>query len=558
MDWKEHFSQGVASYRVADFDTALHHFTQAAILKDDEYTIYDSRAAIYEKTGRFKDALRDAKKVIDISPDRWHGYARSARLFLRIGKPDAALAMVDLATERMGQKDAKKRAEMNTLRQEVQAASRLLEKRRRKESRTIYHGGKLPVEIFAEIFLLLASSDAKEAILVSHVCKRWRAVATSLPFLWQKLELGRKNPSAKAKLWIMRSQGRISELSIRESFESSRTTLSGVLEGFVWGNLRVCRLEGPEIAQELWNLLHSLPVAHLLSHLVEFESIGTHRDPNPFLLKTDKSPLQALALRKHLVNWDVLAEMFTNLTSLAVVDCLVVYGNGYNFLAKNTGLVNLVLHSTAVDRVQTPFDLPLLQCLDVAGCSLHDFATIRMPSLQVLRVANVGHGTAHFFRSLQAKGLCSLTELSLRSVAVSPATIMLILSANTSLEALSITHMGKEINDLAEFLCSEQQNGLQPDDSVPRVARVCPLLAHVDFSNSPQLRSRSVIDLVKSRLLPEVPNLEHTGDTAVKPLETLILDKCPLIEFDVQKWLRGHVQKLSCVYASAKEAGWKR
>lgn len=44
---------------------------QAIVLGPNEFSIYDSRAAVFEKLGRVKDALRDSKKVIDLGPQRW-------------------------------------------------------------------------------------------------------------------------------------------------------------------------------------------------------------------------------------------------------------------------------------------------------------------------------------------------------------------------------------------------------------------------------------------------------------------------------------------------------
>ena len=37
----------------------------------DAFTIYDARAAVYQKMGKLKDALRDSKTTIDIQPHRW-------------------------------------------------------------------------------------------------------------------------------------------------------------------------------------------------------------------------------------------------------------------------------------------------------------------------------------------------------------------------------------------------------------------------------------------------------------------------------------------------------
>ena len=68
------------------------------IVNNTSYVLYDSRASVYEKHNRLKDALRDAKKTVDIAPAQWHGYFRSARLFASLNKSSAALRMCSLAS----------------------------------------------------------------------------------------------------------------------------------------------------------------------------------------------------------------------------------------------------------------------------------------------------------------------------------------------------------------------------------------------------------------------------------------------------------------------------
>lgn len=92
--WKQLFQKGVAMFRAGQLDDALALFTevghhgrliyagaysayQALSLEANEYTLYDSRAAVNEKLGKTKDALRDCKRVIDLAPQRWQvrGYS---------------------------------------------------------------------------------------------------------------------------------------------------------------------------------------------------------------------------------------------------------------------------------------------------------------------------------------------------------------------------------------------------------------------------------------------------------------------------------------------------
>lgn len=93
--WKQLFQKGVAMFRAGQLDDALALFTevghhgrlihagaysanQALSLEANEYTLYDSRAAVKEKQGKTKDALRDCKRVIDLAPQRWQVRSRSS------------------------------------------------------------------------------------------------------------------------------------------------------------------------------------------------------------------------------------------------------------------------------------------------------------------------------------------------------------------------------------------------------------------------------------------------------------------------------------------------
>ena len=94
---------------------------QAINLANDKYVLYDSRASAYENKNHRKDALRDAKKTIDIAPPQWHGYFRSARLFATFVQTDAASRMCSLALERLGGAAMRevRRRELEDLRQHL-------------------------------------------------------------------------------------------------------------------------------------------------------------------------------------------------------------------------------------------------------------------------------------------------------------------------------------------------------------------------------------------------------------------------------------------------------
>ena len=85
--WKDAFSKGIASFRSQQYEQALASFSevsrnnfckmhtltiaQAISLGGNEASVYDSRAAVYEKLGKKKEALLDSKQVIYLAPDLW-------------------------------------------------------------------------------------------------------------------------------------------------------------------------------------------------------------------------------------------------------------------------------------------------------------------------------------------------------------------------------------------------------------------------------------------------------------------------------------------------------
>lgn len=53
---------------------------QAIRQKGNEKSIFDSRAAVFEKLDRTADALRDSKMVIDLVPSSWQVRCASTHL----------------------------------------------------------------------------------------------------------------------------------------------------------------------------------------------------------------------------------------------------------------------------------------------------------------------------------------------------------------------------------------------------------------------------------------------------------------------------------------------
>lgn len=153
-------------------------------------------------------------------------------------KYDTSLMMFDLALEPVRPEspdDTKRRLELAALKAEAHEARREADWQRR---RAATHIGKLPVEIFLEIFPEVISADCASILHISHVCRHWRDVLGNTPQLWTTLVLTGKKPARKAKLWMNRSHGKIRELCIRATAADNTDWIHLVH----WNRLRIVRV----------------------------------------------------------------------------------------------------------------------------------------------------------------------------------------------------------------------------------------------------------------------------------------------------------------------------
>ena len=539
---------------------------------DDQYVIYDSRASVYEKLGRPKNALRDSKKVIDLMPDRWQGYYRSARMFLLLCRYDSALRMAELALERVNPQDSKRRAELDALKQQIFNNMGQQEGQIRKRvSEPRYYVPNLPVEIFAEIFKLLVTSDVTQSILLSHVCRHWRAIVLNTPSLWKKLVLSKKNPAGKTREWIKRSRGNIRELCLRKSLMESVFPGGNVLDGFRWKNLRICRLENiPDFL--LHHILKSLSATDALSSLTEIEYIAPKDKRQPFPFRIADSQLRSLTIRNLILNWEDFH--MTRLRTLEITGSLVEWTTPtqyssapieqFRFLEANPFLEKLVLQYAALPSLASftgSFCLSHLVHLELSGVLGQPYSKIDTPSLRILRINRIVRDADLLLVSVSAHGQI-LDELSIHNSVVSSQVVLSTLRVMSSLTIFELVNTTATANDVVDALGTSTSPTLpanKDDDASSLSSPLAPSLTQLNLSGSSDLKTGAVIRLVKLRIPPvddhELSN-ERVG--AMTPLESLTLDGCPLIDPEVLPWIRSKVKRFSCVYASGKDAKWKR
>jgi hypothetical protein len=320
--------------------------------------LYDSRASAYEKKNRLKDALRDAKKTIEIAPKQWHGYFRSARLFAALGQARTALRMCSLALERLGDgpKHEARRRELSDLRLHL-------------EEQTKCPVLVMPVELLLMIFRL-----SRNPVIISHVCRRWREVALSQPTLWCSLVLTApaKKALLKVKEWQRRSLGRIVELTIRRSLATlifpsihrnshpddriMRTDLLAALRRLDWTVLKESYLEGVDAESFFYALNDGTGFVHQhletlsISYASLFEvTLGW----TPAIRRTaDGTTCALFRITNARCNWKRLSASMCHLTSFEykVESHFVNFPEFHLFLQANLRLEKLVLNTTLLTK----------------------------------------------------------------------------------------------------------------------------------------------------------------------------------------------------------------
>ena len=563
------------------------YFRQAIRLADGaSYTLHDSRAAVYEKQNRLKDALRDAKKTIEIAPTQWHGYFRSARLFASLNKSSAAMHMCSLALERLGE-DAKhdgRRRELTALRCQL-------------EARTKCSIAGMPVELLLMVFDLVC-----EPVTVSLVCRRWREIALSHHTLWHSLLLAESPKKALHKLqeWCKRSRGQVQKLTIRKSLGSvvfipldghhmlhpddlaMRNRILVELRLLDLAHLKTCDLEDVDVAlvvAGLWGYKSS-PSQQCLETLSV--SLTQRGYGPPFGCIESTVPvwtnLRALKISNMLCHWAAFTEFVHGLTSFefnisdSPIDFEIIR---YIILRTNPTLEKLVVgtkvgsRSQAID-VPEPLIMPHLRHVELSGVALSPLSTqnLSLPSLQVLRLSQLPGSTMILENLLGDAGtsLAELVELTMKNSSFQTLPLILALFCTPKLEVLQLRG-DFDANAVAESLSSQSPTPPTPLTSESRghdfteLPILCPSLDVLDLSGSPNLRTGPVMRLIKERLglaasqdggKYRLPGQD--SDQFVSSIRTLKIDECPHIEAEILPWFRKNVPQFSCRYATEKRA----
>ncbi|KAF9019005.1 hypothetical protein BDZ89DRAFT_1073373, partial [Hymenopellis radicata] len=529
MAWKPSFEKAMSAFKTGKYQEALISCTEAIEISAPSqlYFIYDCRSAIYEKLGKLKDALRDAKTTIDVAPTRWQGYLRAARLFLAAHKFEQCLTMADLALARIATDDAKRRVEITSLKTTALQGKR----------RVTCHVATLPVELMAEIFQYAVAYDAACVVRLSAVCQHWRGVALRTPRLWGTLVLTNRSPKRKAEIWLARSKGRIHDLALRRPLDQ-RTPLD--LTDLKWEHLRKCALEDRDVITRLDEENRRLVIVGIEELEIHDKLFDRNRN---LLLTHPYAALRSLVLEGAIVNFHAIPPAPPTLQILSVRSCpaqdvLVLL----TYLSQATELTSLTLDIPFGDfqapaTLPEPLRLEKLTTLDIAATpgALHLFSFILIPSLQHFTITRSPRSIDDVL--LSCITTTELLSLTIEACVVTCDPVVALIKSSPCLETLALRRLPGGVTSAV----------LEAINQTEGEAVKC--LKSLDVSHCPDVRTSPISRLVKSRIPPE-------GE--MSQLESLTLNGCPLIPGDHLPWFRQRVKHFTCIYLSKSAARYRR
>ena len=494
---------------------------------------------------------------------------------MKIRKYDNALHMIRLALDRIRADDCKRRIELEALQCQVLEAA---DEQRVRTSRTAYHFGKLPLELATDIFTSTLADDRAKVVLLAQVCKAWRCTILGTPHFWNDLVLSHQNPIKKAKLWRTRSKGRLVHLTLRQALKAHDIALDELRDLSLESLRTLCLADFPAsvVREHLPNL-----TTDVLRNL-DILQIDNRMESRPvtWLWPEPSMALSSLSVHFTPFEWVTLTDYFPRLEHFTFSGPLidVPLSAITDFLRAHAGLRTLSLsimdfvYHRAPDLEQPSVHLPNLERLEI---EYHDFAMsfmfplLHMPKLQVLNILRGVHAIDTSLQHLvTSRAGESLRELRISQCAVSAHCVLSLLQQARCLQTLELRYLGgNQANAILHALSqpSPTHRDTESDErsggSTPTI--LCPSLTHVNFSHCPDVKSGALMALVKAHLF------STTNDTPVDtatspqspqpaPIDTLIVDGCPLVEMEILPWLRSKVRLVSCIYMSKKDAKWRR
>ncbi|KAG8887676.1 hypothetical protein FRB98_009185 [Tulasnella sp. 332] len=593
--WRDDFTNGVNAFRAQRYDAAAEHLSSAIRLGADRANVYDLRATVFDTLKRPKDALKDAKKVIQLAPNSYKGYMRAAQSFDAVGNYEAALLMTEQALLRVDESNPQHSEPRKTLLCQLET----YQDHRRQ---TTCHVGVLPVEILALVFQhgsMRHDDDLMEDISprssmdnafvksTSHVCQHWREVVLGTPALWQSLVLGRGRLESKARAWSTRANGSIREMVILPPFShdlATDTPLAVVLRKHLRKPPSILRLGQGQAFREAqcfrpWLLAlfkeDDLKLRELVVSRDSQTAQAGQRMWRP--LSWHGYPLVSLSLRGASIDWQ--EQEFKDLKSIVLRDAFHVTSSlnlVVHKLSQSPELEALVLAGNVPTTafVPTPPHVPQvveftrLWYLELEGRAWDAevfLGQIALPGLRILKLRNIKNPACKVLARLASShpALTTLKQLHLQGCGFVPEDLIRALElSGQNLELLEISRTGVEVNGVIDALAGRRRPLKARGHVLQTTGRLCPNLTNLIFAQVSRLTGAPIKDLVKSKtqtseaVSEAVPPLGTSNNT--RGIKSLILEECVLVEPELVPWLKVRVPRVVCTYGNFKRQEARR
>ena len=480
--------------------------------------------------------------------------------------------MAETGLARMKESDSIRRLQLENLkRHAIAQIIRTMGELRPTDNRC--HFNKLPVEICSEIFVLVADSSIKKAIVLSSVCKHWRATIVSTPSLWRHLHLSYKTRSKMVDILLKRSNGIIHTLRIRQGFSfDARPNILRFASENIWYKLESLEIVISAPMKTLSDILPSGVFPQLRVQTLDINFVNPVSNSNGSLLKfweplqhLDVSSLRSISfVQALLIPWGSLTRCHS-LRHLKFHSKPFTFSELFDVIQLNSSLETLVVIHTydpsdilESRTINKKIDLNRLRLLEIVGTfdSLYlYFQYINFPNLEVLRIASAEMHSSHYLDMLCEQSMSRLSELLLRQCIVDLRSVTNLLWKASKLK--KFTYMGchgASADSIMSILSNSEPDSVASPPGPVNIHIPCPLLYHVDFSDNAELHAGPVVRLVQARL----PGKLHEKGPAIQPgpsspvanvppvpIRNLILDNCDSIDAEVFPWLESRVGRLS-------------
>ncbi|KAJ4357615.1 uncharacterized protein N0V89_002191 [Didymosphaeria variabile] len=175
---EEYQEIGKSYYKLKQYEKAVEAFTNGIDASvNPSTTLYDYRAAAYEKLADFAAAVKDGRLAIRTHKHNVKGYLRTASALQRMGKLDTALNIYKYGMKNVPVEDK----DFQLLQQLHNKLTRKLSPPKAIDPFTI-----LPVELVEMVIGYLSFKNMMNCL---RVCRGWKGYLTNRPKLWADLDL---------------------------------------------------------------------------------------------------------------------------------------------------------------------------------------------------------------------------------------------------------------------------------------------------------------------------------------------------------------------------------